>query len=892
MSEKIVLIDGHSILNRAFYGLPDLTNAQGTHTNAMYGFLNIMFKIIDEENPDFIAVAFDLPAPTFRHKMFDGYKGTRKPAPDEFRQQVPLMKQVLKAMGIVTMELEGYEADDLLGTVAKRSEAKGLTVSVVSGDRDLLQLATDNIKIRIPKTKMSGTIIEDYNTKEVIDLYGVTPSEFIDVKALMGDTSDNIPGAPGIGEKTATEIISQFHTLENVYEHIDEITKAKARNSLIDNKEQVMMSQTLARIDINAPVEFDYEAARIKDFYTPEAYELFKLYNFKSHLKKFDGKEVKLQVKEIQYESISDFAEVENIFAAAEKQNIVGISLIDEDKSLYCVGISFGEKNYAIMVSGFVTEGYLIDKISKLAKCVKLSDSDDHTGYVGENKIVINDLKSKLYLLERFDESSFVDVALGAYLLNPLQEKYGYDYLASTFELGTLQSYEEIMGKASVREAAFVGDDKLSKVAAYDASVSLMTFEIVEKALKDQGMIDLYYDCELPLCYILYSMEYEGVLVRRDELKHYGDELAEMIVKLEQEIYDECGEQFNINSPKQLGVILFEKLGLPYGKKTKSGYSTAADVLEKIQSEYPIVRKILDYRQVSKLKSTYADGLDGYISHDGRIHGKFNQMVTATGRLSSAEPNLQNIPIRMELGMKIRKVFVAKDDCILIDADYSQIELRILSSMSKDEKLCEAYRSCEDIHRITASQVFHVPLDEVTKQMRSNAKAVNFGIIYGISSFGLSQDLNIGKKEAGDYIKKYFETYPTIERYIDSLVADAKENGYAVTMFGRRRPIPELKSSNFMQRSFGERIAMNSPIQGTAADIMKIAMIKVYNGLKRAKLNSRVIIQVHDEILIEAYKSEKEKVEAVVREAMTSAANLLVPLEIDMKSGQTWLEAH
>ncbi len=890
MSEKIVLIDGHSILNRAFYGIPDLTCASGIHTNAMYGFLNILFKILDEEKPQYLAVAFDLKAPTFRHKMYSDYKGTRKPAPEEFRQQVPLMKEVLASMGIVTIELEGYEADDLLGTVAKRSEAAGLEVSVVSGDRDLLQLATDRIKIRIPKTKKGVTEVEDYNTKEVMALYGVTPTEFIDMKALMGDTSDNIPGAPGIGPKTAGAIIARYHSVDNVYEHIDEITPPKAKASLRDNEQQVRLSRRLAAIDIDAPVAFDYDRARIGSFFTKEAYELFKLYNFKSHLKRFEGKIAEESAgADITWRLIEELSEAEQVFTEFAKKDAVGMSVIEDGENLYCVALTENNRTAVIRTGGLITKAYMADKIYELCRCRR----DNTTGYTGNGSVVAAfDVKEHMHILPAFDSARIVDIGIGAYILNPLQEKYDYETVGAGFGVGMVPSASEILGKDTYAQANLIDFDKLARLAATEAYVAVNAWDNIKKQLETTGQDRIYFDMELPLLYVLNAMEREGVRVDRQELHRLSGMLGQQMTQLEGQIYDQCGEEFNINSPKQLGVILFEKMKLPYAKKTKSGYSTAADVLDKLAPEYPVVQKILDYRQVAKLKSTYADGLEAYIAGDERIHGKFNQTVTATGRLSSTEPNLQNIPIRMELGRAIRKAFVPKEGCVFVDADYSQIELRILSSMSGDEKLCEAYKTAQDIHAITASQVFNVPLSEVTKEMRSNAKAVNFGIIYGISSFGLSQDLSISKKEAADYIKQYFATYPTIEAFINGMVVKAKETGYAVTMFGRRRPIPELKSSNFMQRSFGERIAMNSPIQGTAADIMKLAMLKVYNALKEASLEAKMIIQVHDEILIEAPKAEVAKVKAIVSEAMTGAADLAVPLEIDCKSGCDWLEAH
>lgn len=881
MDGKLVLIDGHSILNRAFYGVPDLTNSENVHTNAVYGFLNIMFKILDDEKPDFLTVAFDVNAPTFRHEMYDAYKGTRKPMPEELRSQVPIIKEVLRAMGIKIIEMAGYEADDLLGTVSRMGEDAGLLVSVVSGDRDLLQLASEKIKIRIPKTLKGTTEIIDYNASDVVSEYGVTPEEFIDLKALMGDTSDNIPGAPGIGEKTATAIITKFHSVEEAYLHVDDITPNKAKNSLRDNIELVRLSRKLAKINQNAPVEYDFEAARLGNLYTGEAYELFKKYEFKSLLKKFDSGLAGNAVSEI-YDSfrlIDDFNEVNDFLDKAGNEKTecgAGIELICEEGSLYGAAVSVKSETAYIPVGYFVTEEYLIESIRKLC------------GQNGTN-IFIN-LKEKLDILDIDYSDSIVDLSIYAYLINPLKDTYDYDDIARDYMSLQPLSRSELLGKTSVRKASEGSQEELVKAACMCAYVCRNAYGSLREKIVSENMEALCDDIEMPLLFVLHGMEREGMRVDTAGLKDYGDRLAVRISELESEIYSNAGCEFNINSPKQLGEILFDRLQLKGGKKTKTGYSTSAEVLEKLRDEHPVINKILEYRQLSKLKSTYADGMAVYIKEDGRIHSKFNQTITATGRISSTEPNLQNIPIRMELGRQIRKVFIPRDGYVFVDADYSQIELRILAHLSADEKLIEAYNSNQDIHRITASQVFHVPFEDVTDQMRRNAKAVNFGIVYGISSFGLSQDLSISRKEATDYINSYFETYPGIKEYIDGLVKSAKEKGYAVTMYGRKRPVPELMSSNFMQRSFGERIAMNSPIQGTAADIIKIAMVRVYNALKEKGLKSRLVLQVHDELLIETAKDELEQVMELLSDEMHNAASLRVPLEIDMHYGNNWFE--
>ncbi len=895
MSKKLILIDGHSILNRAFFGIPDLTNSEGIHTNAMYGFLNIMFKFIDEEKPDYITVAFDLSEPTFRHKAYEAYKGTRKPMAPELKQQVPLIKELLRMMNITVIEKAGYEADDIIGTIAKRSAAAGIDVSVISGDRDLLQLAEEKIQIRIPKTKKGVTEVENYYPEDVVALYGVTPLEFIDMKALMGDTSDNIPGAPGVGPKTASAIIQKYHSVDNVLAHLDELKPPKAQKSITENAEQVKMSRFLAEININVPLDYNIENAEIGDFYNPASYELFKKYNFKTMLKRFD-KDMTAAPKADALKDIvviQELGDSENIIKKAceviNNGGNLGLSIIHEEKCIYGLGICLSEKEtYFIIKQGFITDEYLKDAVQKLGV---LSDTNK------KRQIRVFDLKEILWAFEkdgnlRISQEAFVDVSIASYLLKPNDENYEPEQIALQYLNITFPSKSELFGKAGVQEMLMTKLDELAEYACESAYVSLFSADLILKELENENMTELFANIEMPLVFVLYDMQKEGVRVDKEGLKSYGEVLGNRIQVLEKEIYDEAGEEFNINSPKQLGVILFEKMNMPYKKKTKSGYSTAADVLDKLAPEYPFVKKILEYRQLAKLKSTYADGLAAYISEDGRIHGKFNQTITATGRISSTEPNLQNIPIRMELGRQIRKVFIPKEGCVFLDADYSQIELRIMAHMSKDEKLIEAYNMAEDIHRITASQVFGVPFDEVTDLQRRNAKAVNFGIIYGISSFGLSQDLSISRKEASDYIEQYFKTYPKIKGYIDSMVEDAKKTGYSLTMFNRRRPIPELKSSNFMQRSFGERVAMNAPIQGTAADIIKLAMIRVYDALKKGGYKSKLLLQIHDELLVETYPDEIEDVKKIIEDGMKNAVKLSVPLEIDMKQGNNWLEAH
>lgn len=980
--DKVVLIDGHSILNRAFYGVPDLTNSKGLHTNAVYGFLNIMFRVIEDEKADHLAVAFDLKEPTFRHRMYEAYKGTRKPMPEELREQVPVMKEVLSAMGIPILTKPGYEADDILGTVAGICAAQGAEVSIVSGDRDLLQLAGEHVKIRMPKTSRGGTEIKDYYPADVKEQYQVTPKEFIDVKALMGDASDNIPGVPSIGEKTATALIAAYGSIENAYAHLDEIRPPRAQKALREHYDMAQMSKELATICTSCPVEFSMEAARIGDLYTTRAYELMSQLEFKSILQRFDANARTENKAEKQFRSVTGRLAAEAVFekATRAKADGIGAQLIAEEGRVLALGLAFGETDiYCLRASADAPGEYLAERLNALL------DSGLKTSFL--------DLKSQLFFLpaaetfadwEREESREILfDAGVAGYLINPLKDTYDYDDLARDYLESAVPSRADLIGKQSFEKALSEAAEGTGHEQTEDASqfgefesaagdnpfedagegsclqdaepsgqMSLFQFmnppkeqendgaqaggkekrEVqekgrdgendgaksgfqiravlnpaeqcvchmaytawksrreLEKRLAALDMRELFFTVEMPLIFSLFHMEQAGICVKREELQSYGEKLSVQIESLEQEIYRDTGEEFNINSPKQLGEILFGKMELPYGKKTKTGYSTAADVLEKLAPEYPVVRKILDYRQLAKLKSTYADGLAGYIREDGRIHGTFNQTITATGRLSSTEPNLQNIPVRMELGRAIRRVFVPEEGCVFVDADYSQIELRVLAHMSGDERLIEAYRRAEDIHAITASEVFHVPLEEVTPLQRRNAKAVNFGIVYGISAFGLSEDLSITRKEALEYINRYFETYPDVKKFLDRLVEEGKEKGFVSTMFKRRRPVPELASKNFMQRSFGERVAMNSPIQGTAADIIKIAMNRVDRRLRREGLRSRIVLQVHDELLVEARKDELSAVQAVLSEEMKHAADLKVSLEIDMKTGNSWFE--
>ena len=888
MSKKLVLVDGHSILNRAFYGVPLLTNAEGLHTNGIYGFLNILFKILEEEKPDYLCVAFDVKEPTFRHKMYAEYKGTRKPMPQELREQVPVLQDVLAAMNITVVKKGGYEADDILGTLAKQAEKNKTAVTLVSGDRDLLQIASENIKIRIPKTKGGRTETEDYYAKDVLEKYQVTPAQFIELKALMGDASDNIPGVPKVGEKTAIGLMVSYGSIEGIYEHIEEITKKSIKESLIENRELADLSKVLATIKTDCELDVTFEAMEIGNFYTKEAYSLFQKLEFKNLLGRFSDENIEEKKVNCQWIKVTDLSACEDIFnQALSAEKVACLLLKDDEKSKSFAGIALcfsKENSYVLIPEGFLTEEYLIEKIKGMVEKVPVitfyaKDIYTCTGLkVFEKNAISNSEK-------------IADLKIASYLINPIKNDYFIEDMAREYLDMPIKEREQFFGKMTLQQAA---EEKPDEFVVYGATLAYVLFavkEIVFDKLEELGMTKLYREVEMPLSKVLYDMETLGVLVNREELVSYGESLVTRIEELQAAVFAAAGEEFNLNSHKQLGEVLFEKLKLPGSKKTKSGYSTAADVLEKLAEEYPIVADILEYRTLAKLKSTYADGLLHCIAEDGRIHTTFQQTITATGRISSTDPNLQNIPMRMELGRRIRKAFIPKEGYVFMDADYSQIELRLLAHMSGDEQLIEAYKQDADIHRITASKVFHTPLSEVTDLQRRNAKAVNFGIVYGISSFGLSQDLSINRKEAEGYIKAYFEQYPKVKEFLDTTVENAEKDGYVTTMFARRRPLPEILSSNFMQRSFGKRVAMNAPIQGSAADIMKIAMIHVWEELKRQNLKSKILIQVHDELLLETAKDEVEKVREILVNGMKSAADLLVAMEVDVHCGNDWYEA-
>lgn len=873
---KLLLIDGNSIMNRAFYGIPDMTTNDGRHTNAIYGFLNIILKVIEEEQATHICVAFDLKKKTFRHEMYEAYKGTRKGMPEELHEQMPRIKEILQAMHIRIVEQEGFEADDLIGTLSKKGEREGFAVTILSGDRDLLQLATDTVLVRIPKTKHGKTEVEDYYAKNVVETYGVTPLIFIDMKGLMGDTSDNIPGVPGIGEKTAAKLLAEYGDLDGVYAAVDSMKASRMKQNLIENKDLAYLSKTLATIKLDCPIPFEFSEATYHDPFNAEAYTLFEDLELKSFYKRFSVE----KKEELTFETvlIDDIDGYNALLAKLQKAKEVSFAWITQDGEAHGVAVCMDlEHVYLIRFMMFITEAMVADNLLALSRDYQVQLACMH-------------VKKLLSFLDFHEEDAVFDAGLAAYLLQPNQSEYEYDTLAKVYLDVTLPSEKEMLGKEKLGYFSFE-DERVQKWMAYQAIVPYKIKSVLREKLKETGMESLYDEMELPCLYALYEMEKNGIRVDGEALHQYGKKLRTRIEELTAEIHAMAGEEFNINSPKKLGEILFEKLGLKNGKKTKTGYSTSAEVLEKLKNAHPIIPKILEYRQLTKLNSTYAEGLAGYIRADGRIHGKFHQTVTVTGRISSADPNLQNIPTRMPLGREIRKVFIPEEGSVFVDADYSQIELRVLAHMSGDAALIAAYQADEDIHAITASQVFDVPLDQVDSTLRRKAKAVNFGIVYGISSFGLGQDLDISRKEAEGYIEKYFATYGKVKEFLDRTVEDAKKNGYTVTMFGRRRPIPELASSNFMTRSFGERAAMNAPVQGTAADIIKIAMVRVNRRLKKEHLQSKLVLQIHDELIIETKKEEVEIVQKILVQEMMHAADLAVPLLVDANVGDSWYDA-
>ena len=872
MKKKILLFDGLSIANRAFYGIPLLTNKEGRYTNAVYGFLNIMISMIEKEKPDLVGVAFDVSAPTFRHIQNVEYKGTRKGMPQELREQIPLLKEVLGLMDVHILQKEGFEADDILGTLAKAGERDGYNMVVVSGDRDLLQITSEDIELKIPKTRQQGTEIESYFAKDVVEKYEVSPLEFIDVKGLMGDASDNIKGVPGIGEKTAIKLIKQYHSIENLYEHIDEITQKKLKENLITYKDQALESKMLATIVCDVPLEYTWDEFYLDLTLSEEAEEVFKQLDFKKLIARLPR--------------ISATKEVETVEVSKQES-------LETMGSSECMAITYAYEDGCLELG--IAEGKGVNFLSlDLSK----DQAEVKTFFEKETGLkVIHDSKKLRHILAEMHieiKGQVFDTFIAAYLIDPTSETYEISELADNFlGMQNVPSYEELVGKGKSQKR-WLGLDDNTRVdfLTRRAHILYEAYYVVQKELDINDMQILFNDIEMPLVKVLFDMEREGIKVDLEKLQAYGKELDALIEKEAERVYELAGESFNINSPKQLGVILFEKMDIPPVKKTKTGYSTAAEVLEKLRDGYPIVEHILAYRQYTKLKSTYVEGLIAVMTSENKIHSSFNQTITATGRISSTEPNLQNIPVKLEMGRRIRELFIpSSDEYIFLDADYSQIELRVLAALAGDENLIHAFNEGIDIHTLTASQVFHVPFEEVTPLERSNAKAVNFGIVYGIGAFSLSEDLKITQKEAAAYIEGYFEKYPKIKEYLDGCISFARDHGYVKTIFNRKRDIPEINSKNFNLREFGKRKAMNTPIQGTAADIIKLAMVHVHQALRDEGLKSKVILTVHDELLLEVYRPEQEKVAKLLKEKMEQAVNLKVAMSVEVHSGENWLAA-
>ncbi len=878
---KLLLIDGNSIINRAFYGIMGskmLMTEDGTYTNAVYGFLSILFKELDDIKPEYLVVAFDLKAPTHRHKMYDKYKANRRGMPEELAMQMPILKETLKAMNVCIIEKEGYEADDILGTLAKWGQKEELEVTVLTGDRDSFQLIDKNIKVRIPRTKMGKTETEDYTVEKIEEEYGLEPLDLIEVKGLMGDTSDNIPGVPGVGEKTALNLIKQYKSIDEVYNHIDE-QKGKLKEKLSENKDLAYLSRTLGTIDINAPIEKDLGAFQVEEWNKPEVLEIFKKLKFNRFIDRFALQE------NIGATSFSD----SQINTEIEHEKIVDKTKLAELKQEI-------QENKVIYY--YLTEEKFIIYSPKTNKCFSIENIQDFKDIFEDKNILKCSYKQKeefIILWNKGIEAKnlMFDIAIAGYILNSNINKYTIEYLANeyiNFDIAEYLSNTEETGVEQITLFDNAEEPKEDKTYIYAYAIYKL-YNVLTQKMEEAGSIDLFNKIEMPLTEVLASMQYEGIYIDKQELLDFGKELQEKIDILTQEIYELTGEEFNINSTKQLGEILFEKLKLTVKKKTKTGYSTDVDVLEKIKYEHPVIEKILEYRQLQKLNSTYVEGLIPYIDETGRIHSKFHQTVTTTGRISSTDPNLQNIPTRMELGRKLRKVFKPEQGYIFVDADYSQIELRVLAHISEDKNMIEAFCNNEDIHAQAASKVFNIPLEEVTKEERTKAKAVNFGIVYGISEFGLGEQLGVSRKKAKEYIEQYLDKYSGIKEFMTNIVEETKEKGYVETLYHRRRYVPELKSNNYMVRQFGGRVAMNTPIQGTAADIMKIAMINVYNKLKENNLKSKLIVQVHDEILVETLESEKEQVKQIVKEEMENVIKLKVPLLAEVEEGYNWYEA-
>ena len=882
MDKRLIIIDGNSIINRAFYALPDMTNSEGLHTNAVYGFTRMLFKIIDDYKPTHISVAFDKKAPTFRHKEYADYKAGRKKMPDELGQQLQPLKELLDAFNIHRMEMAGYEADDLIGTVAKMGEDNDFEVYIVTGDKDAIQLASNKTTTLI--TKKGVGEVEEYNYDSVVERYEMTPTQFIDLKGLMGDKSDNIPGVPGIGEKTGIKLIKEFSSIENIIENIDQL-KGSVKKKIEENKEQAIFSKKLATIIRDVPIEISLDELSYGDYDKKAVIEEFKKFGFTTLIKQvlaMDDIEGESTVEEKIELKISHLDNVLEFKKEVEKTNKLFIKTVSkvgnilEQNLMYVFLSADGENIY-----------YINDEELELIKDIIFNEEIKKIGY----NLKDDYLAFKPYNIEI--NNMFFDIAIGEYLIDSKSStSYECSDIAMKYLTKKIKSQEELLGKGA--KAKKFSDLSLEELSTYFGEILNTVYNVypmMEKTFKDMDMEYLFYDVEMPLVEVLGSMEYCGMAVDKNQLNELGNKFKEIISNLEEEIFSLAGEKFNINSPKQLGVILFEKLELPVIKKTKTGYSTSADVLEKLRDKHEIIDKITEYRQIVKLNSTYVEGLLGIINPiSGRIHSSFNQTITTTGRISSTEPNLQNIPVKTEMGREIRKVFIADEHSKLVDADYSQVELRVLAHMSGDKHMIEAFQNDIDIHSKTASQIFGVDVNDVSSKQRSEAKAINFGIVYGKTDFGLSQDLNIPVPQAKAYIESYFANYDKIKVFMDDAIKNATDNGYALTIFNRRRYIPEINSSNFMVRNQGKRFAMNAPIQGSAADIIKIAMVNVFTRLKDESLKSRLILQVHDELIVEAVEEELDKVCNIVKEEMESAVNLQVHLDVDLNVGDSWFE--
>ncbi len=902
--KKLILIDGNSIMNRAFYGIMGskaLTTKDGKFTNAVYGFLAILFKLMDEENPEYLAVSFDLSKPTARHEMYEGYKANRKGMPNELADQMPIIKDILRAMNIDIVEKEGYEGDDVIGTLSRYGEKKGLEVIILSGDRDTFQLATDNIKIYIPRTKAGKTETEIFDREKVKEVYGIEPKQLIDVKGLQGDTSDNIPGVPGIGEKTALSLIQKFKTIDNLYNKLKEGSselKGKQKENLEQNKELAYLSRQLGEINVKVPLEDTLEELKVEEWDRAKVYEIFKELNFKRYIEKFNlseetenknlyekenlytttGKTVNEIVESIKKQKEMNFymnIEVDNSEEKIIKEKIIGIGIYNKQEN----------------------EAYYINLKKNDIKDLKRIFENEEISKIGIDL-------SKIYILLKQEGINLkgikFDLSIAEYILDATNNKLKIEDIVEKYlEIDITNMLEDdkkqneqinLFEQMTSEESTEKNKSEEKKYTLYSYFLYKAKEKTIEK-LKETNSLDLFNNIDMPTVEVLADMQWNGMHADEEELENFGKTLKEQLEIKTKIIYEMAGEEFNINSTKQLGEILFEKIKLPVIKKTKNGYSTDVDVLEKLKLEHPIISEILDYRQLMKLNSTYVEGLKQYINpKTKRIHSFFHQTITATGRISSTEPNLQNIPTRFELGKQVRKIFKPEQGKVYIDADYSQIELRVLADMSEDKHMVQAFKENQDIHKQAASKVFKTPIEEVTKEQRSNAKAVNFGIVYGISDFGLAEQLGISRKLGKKYIEEYLTEYEGIKKFMDNTTEKAKEIGYVETLFNRRRYIPELKSNNYMVRQFGSRAAMNTPIQGTAADIMKIAMINVHKELEQRKLQSKIVLQVHDEMMIESPIEEKEEVKQIIKEKMEDAIKLKVPLIAEVSEAENWYE--